>query len=253
MCICIYCIIYMDSIFTYTVCNKWTCWIYRIEFAGHQILLDLEQHKILRYVETRWLSILPVAERVLEQLAALRELFKSLNSRKDNKSLKNQPRLSVSCALWTSQNYQFIWLLFAMDWRLFSVMKRCFIVRNQWSIVCIMKWWNSLNVLLPGSSNQMCCLRLNMPLIFLIWSMLIWAISWMILNSAWATVQGNFSNTTKINSLNLVLKKYILRHGLSMLKHLRRYCTNCRSILGYWKISVSSTLSSGWQQILWLL
>ena len=32
------------------------------DFKGHQILLDLEQHQILRYVETRWPSILPVAE-----------------------------------------------------------------------------------------------------------------------------------------------------------------------------------------------
>ena len=50
-------------------------------FRSHPAIhLDLEQHKILCYVETRWLSILPVTERVFEQLAALRELFKSLNS-----------------------------------------------------------------------------------------------------------------------------------------------------------------------------
>ena len=70
-------------------------------FRNHPAIhLDLEQHKILCYVETRWLSILPVTERVFEQLAALRELFKSLNSRKDNKSLKNQPRFKcILCAL----------------------------------------------------------------------------------------------------------------------------------------------------------
>lgn len=60
------------------------------DLAYHQDLLDLEKHKILRYVETRWLSLIPVADRLLEQYSALLSLF---NSMKSNKSMMKQPRV----------------------------------------------------------------------------------------------------------------------------------------------------------------
>lgn len=56
----------------------------------HQKIMDLEEHKILRYVETRWLSLIPVADRILEQLPALRSLFEHLFQ--TNKYLAKQPR-----------------------------------------------------------------------------------------------------------------------------------------------------------------
>ena len=54
-------------------------------------ILDIEEHKVLRYVETRWLSLIPVAERILEQLPALKSLFENLKS---TKYLAKQPRFS---------------------------------------------------------------------------------------------------------------------------------------------------------------
>ena len=45
------------------------------DFRGMQTILDLPNHCILRFVSTRWLSVLPVVERLLEQLPALREFF----------------------------------------------------------------------------------------------------------------------------------------------------------------------------------
>ena len=72
----------------------------KISISTYPIFFATSLQQLKIFVETRWLSILPVAERVLEQLATLRELFKSLNSRKDNKSLKNKPRFKrILCAL----------------------------------------------------------------------------------------------------------------------------------------------------------
>ena len=45
------------------------------DFRGMQTILDLPTHRILRFVSTRWLSVLPVVERLLEQLPALRVFF----------------------------------------------------------------------------------------------------------------------------------------------------------------------------------
>ena len=48
------------------------------EFKEVQTLLELPEHIVLRFVGTRWLSILPVANRLLEQWDALKEFFNSL-------------------------------------------------------------------------------------------------------------------------------------------------------------------------------
>ena len=57
----------------------------------YQKILNIEQHKVLRCVETRWLSLIPVSERILEQLQALKSLFENLKS---TKYLSKQPRFS---------------------------------------------------------------------------------------------------------------------------------------------------------------
>lgn len=56
----------------------------------YQKIMEIEEHKILRYVETRWLSLIPVADRILEQLPALKSLFENLFV--TNKYLAKQPR-----------------------------------------------------------------------------------------------------------------------------------------------------------------
>lgn len=45
------------------------------EFQGIQKILEIEEHRILRFVSTRWLSILPVISRLLEQWDALVKFF----------------------------------------------------------------------------------------------------------------------------------------------------------------------------------
>ena len=60
------------------------------EFRNMQVLLDLPEHRILRFVSTRWLSVLPVVKRLLEQLVGLRTFFKDLKISKPQ--LAKQPR-----------------------------------------------------------------------------------------------------------------------------------------------------------------
>lgn len=51
-------------------------------------LADVEKHKFIRLVDTRWLQCLPVIERVLEQLDALKHFFESM---------VRQPNTSCAC------------------------------------------------------------------------------------------------------------------------------------------------------------
>lgn len=56
-----------DSLFSYFhFTNRWT------QHQQVQELLDVGQHRFLRRLPTRWLQILPVGQRLLEQLPALK-------------------------------------------------------------------------------------------------------------------------------------------------------------------------------------
>ena len=48
------------------------------EYKGVQVLLEAEEHKLLRFVSTRWLSLLPVVQRILEQWEVLKRFFGDL-------------------------------------------------------------------------------------------------------------------------------------------------------------------------------
>ena len=43
--------------------------------------MEVIEHRFLRHVETRWLQLLTVVERVIEQLPALTEFFQTANLR----------------------------------------------------------------------------------------------------------------------------------------------------------------------------
>ena len=50
------------------------------EYEEVQSLLEVEEHKILRFVSMRWLSMLPVVKRLLEQWEALSHFLKNLKT-----------------------------------------------------------------------------------------------------------------------------------------------------------------------------
>ena len=51
------------------------------EYQHVQSLLDVPEHSMLRFVGTRWLCILPVADRIVEQWSALKEFFHELRDK----------------------------------------------------------------------------------------------------------------------------------------------------------------------------
>lgn len=61
-------------------------------FKGIQSILDLQNYKILRPLQTRWLSIVAVIERLLEQWDALILYFNHLNSDEECKKLKKKKK-----------------------------------------------------------------------------------------------------------------------------------------------------------------
>lgn len=79
------------SYFNYT--SRWTL------FKDVQSLLEVQSHRLLRRVETRWLQILPVVNRVLEQLPALKKYFLDVLPQQKPDELRNERVVELRASL----------------------------------------------------------------------------------------------------------------------------------------------------------
>lgn len=60
------------------------------DFKNVQAILDIAEHRVLRFVSTRWLSVLPVVDRLVEQYEALKTFFENLKT--ENPHVAKQER-----------------------------------------------------------------------------------------------------------------------------------------------------------------
>lgn len=64
----------------------------REDYSKVQELLDIDEHAFMRYVSSRWLSMVPVIQRVLEQYEGLREYFLKFLPQHEARTCKNNQR-----------------------------------------------------------------------------------------------------------------------------------------------------------------
>lgn len=62
------------------------------DYSKVQELLDIDEHAFMRYVSSRWLSMVPVIQRVIEQFEGLREYFLKFLPQQEARTCRNNQR-----------------------------------------------------------------------------------------------------------------------------------------------------------------